>query len=218
MQSLSPTTWSRKALPMVLDIARPKYKENSTWLGMRGRDAVRKSTPIVNILRVFTIDSSEIQFIVNHNSQPDGQNKSAKRWTNLIKKTTHINSLQRKGEDTKDNVSYSEQWRQKWAYEASIWLQSRCHDEKPLTPRIRRINWRTHPSRSTKTNTTRTRSFLRRWLLQRSSWPTYRMGTLAFISKFLVVVRIRIELEVSSHVFALFLLQLVSFTVDGDPL
>ena len=29
---------------MVLDTARPKYKENTTWLGMRGRDAVRNST------------------------------------------------------------------------------------------------------------------------------------------------------------------------------
>ena len=27
---------------MVLDTARPKYKENTTWLGMRGRDAVKK--------------------------------------------------------------------------------------------------------------------------------------------------------------------------------
>ena len=60
---------------MVLDTARPRYKENTTWLGMRGRDAVRKSTTKVNLLQVFTIDLSEIQFIVNHNSQSDGQNK-----------------------------------------------------------------------------------------------------------------------------------------------
>ena len=52
---------------MVLDTARPRFKENATWLGMRGRDAVRKSIPKVNILQVFTIDFSEIQFIVNHN-------------------------------------------------------------------------------------------------------------------------------------------------------
>ena len=63
---------------MVLDTARPKYKDNTTWLGMRERDAVRKSAPKVNILQVFAIDFSEIQFIVNHNSQSDGQNKSAK--------------------------------------------------------------------------------------------------------------------------------------------
>ena len=31
---------------MVLDTARPKYKENTIWLGMRGRDAVRKSSQL----------------------------------------------------------------------------------------------------------------------------------------------------------------------------
>ena len=88
---------------MVLDTARPKYKENTIWLGMRVRDAVRKSTLKVNILQVFTIDFSEIQFIVNHNSQSDGQNKSAKSGMNLQKKTIHTNSLQRKRKDTKEN-------------------------------------------------------------------------------------------------------------------
>ena len=83
---------------MVLDTARPRYKENTTWLGMHGRDAVRKSTPKVNILQVFTIDSSEIQFVVNHNSQSDGQHRSANSC-----KSIHIVSLQRKREDTKDN-------------------------------------------------------------------------------------------------------------------
>ena len=87
---------------MVLDTARPKYKENTTWLGMRGRDAVKKSTPKENILQVFTIDLSEIQFIANHNSQSDGQSKSAKSGMHLRKKTTYTDSLQRKGEDTKD--------------------------------------------------------------------------------------------------------------------
>ena len=56
----------------------------------------------VNILQVFTIDFSEIQFIVNHNLESDGQNKSAKSGMNLRKKIIHINSLQRKREDTKD--------------------------------------------------------------------------------------------------------------------
>ena len=103
MRSLSRTMWWRKDLLMVLDMARPKYKGSTTWLGMRGRDAVRKSALKVNILQVFTIDFSEIQFIVNHSSQSDGQNKSAKRWTNLQKKTIHIVSLQGKWKDTKDN-------------------------------------------------------------------------------------------------------------------
>ena len=88
---------------MVLDTARPKYKENTTWLGMCGRDAARKLTLKVDILQVFTIDFSEIQYIVNHNSQSDGQNRSAKGWTNLQKKTTLFISLQRKRKDTKDN-------------------------------------------------------------------------------------------------------------------
>ena len=70
---------------------------------MRGRDAARKLTLKVNILQVFTIDSSEIQFIVNHNSQSDGQNESEKSGTNLQKKTIRIISLQRKSEDTKIN-------------------------------------------------------------------------------------------------------------------
>ena len=89
---------------MVLDMARPKHKKSTIWPGMRARDAVRKSTLKVNILQVFTIDFSEIQFLVNHNSQSDGQNKSAKCGMNLQKKTIHvIISLQRKRKDTKDN-------------------------------------------------------------------------------------------------------------------
>ena len=88
---------------MVLDMARPKYKTSTIWLGMRGRDAVRKSTLKMNFLQVFTIDFSEIQFIMKHNSQSDGQNKSAKSGMNLQKKTIHFISLQRKGKDTKDN-------------------------------------------------------------------------------------------------------------------
>ena len=54
---------------MVLDTARPRYKENTTWLGMRGRDAARKSTPKVNITKVFTIVFSETKSIVNRNSK-----------------------------------------------------------------------------------------------------------------------------------------------------
>ena len=78
---------------MVLDMAKPKCKESTTWLGMRERDAVRQSTLKVNILQVFTIDFSEIQFIVDHSSQSDGQNKSAKSGMNLQKKAIHIISL-----------------------------------------------------------------------------------------------------------------------------
>ena len=88
---------------MVLDMAKPKNKKSTIWPRMRGRDAPRKWTLKVNILQAFTIDFSEIQFVVNHNSQSDGQNKSAKSWTNLQKKIIHIVSLLRKRQDTKDN-------------------------------------------------------------------------------------------------------------------
>ena len=78
---------------MVLDTARPKDKDSTTWLGMRGRDAVRKSTLKVSLLQVFTIDFSEIHFSVNHNSQSNGQNNRAKSGMSLRKKTILINSL-----------------------------------------------------------------------------------------------------------------------------
>ena len=85
---------------MVLDMAKPKNRKSTIWPGMRGRDAARKLTLKVNILQVFTIDFSEIQFIVNHNS--DGELK-CKEWDELAQEDHTKNSLQRKEEDTKDN-------------------------------------------------------------------------------------------------------------------
>ena len=103
MHSLSRTAWSRKGVVMMLDTAKPKNRKSTKKPGMRGRDAARKLTLKVDILQVFTIDFSEIQVIVNHNSQSDGQNRSAKRWTNLQKKSVRIISPQRNLKDTKDN-------------------------------------------------------------------------------------------------------------------
>ena len=88
---------------MLLDTAKLKNKKSTIWLGMRGRDVVGKLTPKVNILQVFTTDFSEIKFIVNRNSQSDGQNKSVLRWTNWQSKTIHTNSLQKKRKETKNN-------------------------------------------------------------------------------------------------------------------
>ena len=48
------------------------------------------------------VDFSDIQFIVSHNSQSDGQNKSAKSGMILQKKIIHKSALQRKREGTKD--------------------------------------------------------------------------------------------------------------------
>ena len=47
---------------MVLDMAKPKNRTCTIKPGMRGRNAARELTPKVNILKVFTIDSSEIVY------------------------------------------------------------------------------------------------------------------------------------------------------------
>ena len=99
---------------MVLDMARPKYKKSTIWRCCKKVDS--QGEHFTGIHGRF----SEIQFIVNHNSQSDGQNKSAKRWTNLQKKTIHIISLQRNREHTTTVVSHLEQVRQKCAHETSI--------------------------------------------------------------------------------------------------
>ena len=119
---------------------------------MRGRDAARKLTLNANILQVFTIDFSVIQFIVNHNSQSDGKDKSANNWTNLQKKTTHIVSLQRKRKESRTMVSYLEQIRQKWPmklrsdFRAAVSMKNRLHHEsgeqaeEPIHPE--QWNWK----------------------------------------------------------------------------
>ena len=78
---------------MVLGMARPKYKDSTTWLGMRGRDAVRKSTLKVNILQVFTIDFSEIQFICRESQLAiEWTEQKCKEWDELAKEdhTYHL--------------------------------------------------------------------------------------------------------------------------------
>ena len=152
---------------MVLDTARPRYKENTTWLGMRGRDAARKLTLKVNILQVFTIDFSErssLSWITTRNRMVRTILQRV-GWT--CERRPYIQTHSRgKEKIQRTMVSYSRQSRQKWACEASTWLQSSLYDERSFAPWIRRTNWRAHPSRSTKQG------------------PTHRMTTLAFISKF----------------------------------
>ena len=66
---------------------------------MRGRDAVRKSTPKVNVLQVFTIDFSEIQFNRESQLAIGWSEQKCKEWDELAKED-HTYKL---GEDTKDN-------------------------------------------------------------------------------------------------------------------
>ena len=75
----------KKGRNHVLHMTKPKNKQSTIWPGIRGRAAARKLTLKVNILQVFTTDVLGIQLIVNHNSQSDGQNKSAKSGMNVHK-------------------------------------------------------------------------------------------------------------------------------------
>ena len=71
---------------------------------MRGRDATKELTLKVNISKVFTYGFSETMSIVNHNSQSDGQSKSAKRCTDCPKQnhTCHLS--------TEEFKRYQGQW------------------------------------------------------------------------------------------------------------
>ena len=134
---------------MVLDMARPKYKENTTWLGMRGRDAAIKSTLKVTFLQVFTIDFSEIQFIVNHNSQSDGQNKSAKSGMDELAKEDHTYRL-----TPEEKKRYQGQWyltlnkagkngpmKLRSGFKAAVLMKNRFHHESG-----EQIEERLHPN------------------------------------------------------------------------
>ena len=77
---------------------------------------------------------------VNRNSQSDGQNKSAKRWTNLQKKTIRIISPEEFGR-------YQGQWSltlnksgKNWADETWIRFSSCCLYQKSSSPRARRTS------------------------------------------------------------------------------
>ena len=131
----------KKWRSQVLDMAKPKNRKSTMQPGKRGRDAARKSILNVNFLRVFTIDFSEIQDIVNHNSQSDGQNKSAKSWTNLQMKTYISSHSRGKDKMPRTMVFHLERIRQKWAYEASIRFSSCCLYQKSSPPRVRRTSW-----------------------------------------------------------------------------
>ena len=102
----------------------------------RGRDAAKELTLKVNISKVFTIDFSETKSIVNHNSQSDGQNKSAKSWTNLQKKTIHIVSLQRKEKVPRRMVSLLQKksgqngpMKLRSDFRAAVSMKNRIHHE-----------------------------------------------------------------------------------------
>ena len=123
---------------------------------MLGRDAARKLTLKVNILQVFTIDFSEIQLIVNRNSQSDGQ---CKEWDELAKEdhTYHPTPDEKR--------RYQGQWyltlnkagkngplKLRSDFRAAVSIKNRLHSEsgekveEPISPEQYK---RWHPSSST---------------------------------------------------------------------
>ena len=136
---------------------------------------------------VFTVDFSEIQFIVNHNLQSDGQHKSAQSGTNLHKKTIHIVSLQRKRKDTMDpfftlnKAGKNGPMRFRSDFRAAVSTKNRPHHESG-----EQVEEPIHPDHHS------------RW----HSLQAHRGGTSLKDVFFLIF----------------FLSQLVSSTVDSDPL
>ena len=207
---------------MVLDTARLRYNENTTWLGMRGRDAARKSTlPRGTFYRYSRSISqrSSLWWITTRNRMV--RTKVQKEWDELAKedhtyKLTPEERRRYKGQ----MVSYSEQagkngpMKLRSNYRAAVMMKNRLHHEsgEPIEEPI-------HPGQQRRIQQGQevfSEDFLSSARVdQRTGWQYWPS------SKFLVVVCIRMELEVSSQFFFArisFLLQLVSFTVDSDPL
>ena len=159
---------------------------------------------------------------MNHNSQSDGQNNTAKSGMNLRKKIIHINSLQRKREDTKDKwyltldkAGKNGPMKLRTDYRAALMMKNRLRYEsgEPVEEPIHAGQQRRH--------TTRTRSFLWKITSPALELTNIQDGNIGF---HLQIPRCGTHPNgVGSGLTIffcsnLFLLQLVPFTVDSDPL
>ena len=170
---------------MVLDMARPKNRQSTTWPGMRGRDAVRTSTPKVNIHDRLLRDPvcRETQLGIAWREQ------KCKEWDELAKQD-HPYRL-----STVEKKRHLNKAGKKWAYEASIWFWSRCLNEKN----------RLHHESGEQVEEPHHSNQYSRW---HPSWSTSWWDKSEWNWKWAHTIFSRIS----------FLLQLVSFTVDSDPL
>ena len=125
---------------MVIDMAKPKYKENTIWPGMRGRDAARK---VDSQGRHFTGIHDRFLRDPVYRESPlaiGWTEQKCKEWDELAKEdhTYHLTPEEKK--------RYQGQWYltlNKEGKNGPTKLQSdfgRCLDEKSFTPRIRRTN------------------------------------------------------------------------------
>ena len=155
MHSLSRTTWSRKVLPMVLDTARPKYKDNTIWLGMRGRDAVKKvDTQSEHFTRIH--DRFLRDPVYRESQLAIGWSEQKCKKSDELAKEDHTYKL-----TSEERNRYQGPWyltlnngpmRLRHDFRAAVSLKNRLHyesgdqDEEPISPEQYRI-W--HPSSST---------------------------------------------------------------------
>ena len=94
---------------------------------MRGRDAARKLTLKGDILEVFTIDFSEIQFYRESQLAIGWTEQKCKEMDRTCKRRSYVPSLYRGIQKIpRTMVSHLEQVRQKWAYETSIRFSTCC--------------------------------------------------------------------------------------------
>ena len=118
-------------------MSRPKNKEHHmAWNAWKR--CCKKVDSKVNILQVFTIDFSEIQLIVNHNSQSDGQ---CKEWDELAKedhtcKLTPEERRRYKGQRylTLNKAGKTGPMKLRSDYRAAVMMKNRLHHEsgKPI--------------------------------------------------------------------------------------
>ena len=143
---------------MVLDSAKPRYKENATWLGMRERDAARESTQgehLTGIHDRFLRDPvyRESQLAIGWTEQ------TCKEWDELCERRSYISSHSR------EYRRYQGQWyltlnksgkngpmKLRSDFRAAVSIKNRLHREsgekveEPISPEQYR---RWHPSSST---------------------------------------------------------------------
>ena len=134
---------------MVLDMANLKNRKSTIQLGMRGRDAVRKSTPKVNFTGVhdrFLRDPvyRESQLAFGWTEQ------KVQRVGRTCKRRPYISSHSRGTEKIpRTMVSHPKQIMQKMGpMKLRSDFSSCCLYEKSSTPRVRRTSWRAYFTRT----------------------------------------------------------------------
>ena len=132
---------------MVLDMARPKYKEHHMAWNAWKRCCKKVDSQGEHLTDSWSISQrSCLSWITTRNRM---DRTKVQRFGRTCERRPYISShSRRKDKIQRTMVSHFEQSRQKWANEAWIRFSTRCLDEKSSTPRIRRTSWRANAARS----------------------------------------------------------------------